>query len=368
MTAAPVRFAPAASSAFFSELKRDVAAHFAATGRSEKANLAAWVRGLVMLALIFVPYGLILGGVLTGWAALAGCVVVGVGVAGVGFCIAHDAQHGSWSSKGWVNRLVGLCFDLMGANGWFWRLTHNRLHHTYTNLHGLDEDITVTPAVRMSPRTPRRAFHRWQHLFAWPLYALATINWVLAKDYGYLLARRIGPLSPVEKPRTLWLAVLLGKAVHLGWTVVVPWLVLRPSLGAFLAGFLAMHATAGLILGIVFQLAHAVEETAFPAADDGEVLDDTWAVHQLRTTADFARGNRLLGWYVGGLNFQVEHHLLSHVCSIHYPALSPIVKACAERHGLPFLEHRNVLTAMRSHYRFLRRLGAPEPVPAPSPA
>lgn len=366
MTVAPVRFAPASTSAFLSDVKREVAAHFESRGLSEKANLNAWLRGLFVLALIFVPWSLVLASVLTGWAALAACIVMGAGMAGVGFCVAHDAQHGSWSSKAWVNRVVGLTFDLMGANGWFWRLTHNRLHHTFTNVHGIDEDITVTPAVRMSPGTPRLRIHRWQHLFAWPLYALATINWVVAKDVDYLLRKRIGPYEPVQKPRTLWLAVLLGKVVNIAWTVVIPVLVLKPSVGAFLAGFLAMHATAGLILGIVFQMAHAVEETEFPVPNADGTLPDPWAVHQMRTTADFARGNRLLGWYVGGLNFQIEHHLFSHICSIHYPAISPIVKACAARHGLPFHENPSVWKAVRSHYRLLRRLGLPQTAPAQS--
>jgi len=354
-----VRFAPAAESPFAVEVKRDVGRYFQERGLSDKGNLAMWVRGLIMLALIFVPWGLVLAGVLTGWAAFAACIVMGVGVAGVGFCIGHDGQHGSFSERPAVNRFVGLAFDLMGANGYLWRLTHNRIHHTFTNLHGLDEDIVVTPAVRLSPGSPRRAIHRFQHLTCWPLYALATINWLVVKDIGFLFRKKLGPYTPPKFPRGLIPAVILTKLACITWSIVIPILVLQPTVLEFLAGFLAMHFTAGLILGIIFQLAHVVEMTAYPRADANGRLTDSWAEHQMRTTANFSRGNRLLSWYCGGLNFQIEHHLFSSVCSLHYPDIAPIVEACARRHGLPYHDSPHFWPAVASHMRLLKRLGAP---------
>ena len=360
---AALRFAPPTPTSFAAQVRHEVAAYFAATGLSTTSDVRVWIRAGAMLALVCVPYGLLLGGVLTGWVALAACVVIGVGVAGMGFTLGHDAQHGALSKRGYINRLAGLTFDVMGVNGHFWRLTHNRLHHTFTNVAGLDEDLSVTPLLRMSPDSKRRAIHRFQHVFALPVYALLTLSWILLKDYVYLLRRRLGPLQPVPRPRAHWATVLAGKAFHYGWTIVVPVLVLQPSFGAFLAGFLAMHFTASLILSVVFQLAHHVESTVYPSRGEDGRSEDTWAAHQVRTTSDFARGNIVLGWYLGGLNFQVEHHLFPNVCSVHYPRLSPIVEACARRHGLPFHAAPTFRSALRSHARRLRDLGARAPLP-----
>jgi linoleoyl-CoA desaturase len=281
---------------------------------------------------------------------------MGFGMAGVGFALAHDGQHAALSKRPFLNRLAGLTFDVMGVCGYFWRLTHNRIHHMYTNIPGLDEDIDVTPLIRMSPGRPRRAIHRFQHVFAYPIYALLTLSWVLMKDYVYLFRRRMGPFEPVPRPRGIVATVLAGKLVNYAWTIVVPCLVLQPSLGTFLAGYLTVHLTASLVLSVVFQLAHHVEATAYPQPAEGRV-PETWAVHQLRTTADFARGNRLLGWYLGGLNFQIEHHLFPNICSIHYPKMSPIVEACAKRHRLPFHAAPSMWSALCSHTRRLRQLG-----------
>ena len=76
----------------------------------------------------------------------------------------------------------------------------------------------------------------------------------------------------------------------------------------------------------------------------------------METTVDFAPRSRLLAWYLGGLNFQVEHHLFSRVCHIHYPALAPIVKQTAREHGLPYHHNGTFLQAVGSHARTLYRL------------
>ena len=89
-----------------------------------------------------------------------------------------------------------------------------------------------------------------------------------------------------------------------------------------------------------------------------------WATHQVYTTVDFAHGNRLLTWYVGGLNYQVEHHLFPRICHIHYPALAPIVERVALSQGIPYRNNRRLSDALRSHYRWLRRMGSEQAAPA----
>jgi linoleoyl-CoA desaturase len=298
-------------------------------------------------------------------------MVVGVGVAGMGFGVSHDALHGSVSRRVWINFLLSLSFPMLGASGYLWRLLHNRVHHTFTNMHPHDEDLQASPLLRLSPGRPRHAVHRWQHVYAWPLYALTTLNWAVLKDFQYMLRRNLGPVTPGPHALRDWAGLILGKVLHFGWTVVLPILILQPVWWHFVLCFLTMHLTAGFLLAIVFQLAHVVEQTAFvPLEREGEPAE-SWAVHQLRNTCDFARGRRLLTWFVGGLNYQVEHHLFPQVNSTHYAALSPMVEACARRHGVPFHAAPSFVSAVASHARTLRRLGRPgapvhEPVLTPA--
>jgi linoleoyl-CoA desaturase len=113
-------------------------------------------------------------------------------------------------------------------------------------------------------------------------------------------------------------------------------------------------------MSVVFQLAHCVEDADFPQAEDGaNRLPSTWAVHQVETTVDFARHNWFLTWYLGGLNFQIEHHLFPTICHIHYPRISSIVqKTCAD-YNVRYVSHDGVLAVLASHWRWLRRMGSP---------
>jgi linoleoyl-CoA desaturase len=296
---------------------------------------------------------------------LALAMLLGAGLAGMGFCVAHDALHGGYSASPRVNGLLGYSFDLMGANGYMWKITHNVIHHTYTNIHGVDEDLTVSPLLRLSPDAPRYGFHRYQHLYGWLAYGLATLNWLFLKDYQQFLKKDIGPYTNKTHPRKEVVILLVTKAFVLFYSLVVPLLVLPLPWWQVLVGFLAMHLTAGIILGVIFQLAHVVEGPDFPLPDGGGVMEHAWILHEMHTTANFAASNRLLSWYIGGLNYQIEHHLFPQVCSIHYPALSPIVREVAEKHGVPYHYHPTLRAAVGSHYAMLKRLGRPEPVVEP---
>ena len=352
-------FRRGASADFVKEVKERVAAYFQDRGISDKANAAMVLKTVLLLAFTFGCYGLLYTGWFGPWAMLGLAILMGVGWAGIGFGIGHDAIHGAYSKRGWVNRLLGWSFEILGASSYMWRLTHNGIHHTWTNVPDLDEDLVVTPVLRLTPHAERQWFHRFQTLFALPAYATATLFWVFAKDYKYFFARQLGPHRDKRHPPSAWTSLVLGKIVHYGWTIVLPLLFLDITWWQFGIGYLAMHLTAGLILGVIFMLAHVVEQVDYPKpAPDGQ-LPDAWMVHQLRTTADFARRNRLLGWYVGGLNFQVEHHLFPTVCSVHYHKISPIVEEVARKHGVPFNDNPTFREALGSHFRMLHRLGQP---------
>ncbi len=142
--------------------------------------------------------------------------------------------------------------------------------------------------------------------------------------------------------------------------IAVPLMVLDITWWQFLIGFLSVHLTAGLILGVVFQLAHVVEATEHWREEHGASLKGIWTLHQMRTTGNFAPDNRLLSWYVGGLNSQIEHHLFPRICHVHYRGLRPIVRELALKYGIAYNSSPTLRTAIRSHYCTLKRFGTPE--------
>ena len=362
-TSVRVVFAPGQPAGFGEDVKRRVAEYFESRKLSPKANASMVLRTIVVLAVTFGAYALILSNRFGPWQMLGLAVVMGIGTAGIGFGVAHDALHGAYSSRPWLNKLFGYTFELIGASGAMWRLTHNVIHHTYPNVHGVDEDLDVSPLLRLSPQAERRGIHRFQHRYAAIAYSFTTLFWVFVKDYKYFLMRDLGPFKDKKHSRSEIVTLIVSKLVYYTYTIVIPLLVLHVTWWQFAIGFLAMHLTAGFILGIVFQLAHVVEDTEHPVPAADGAIDTAWMIHQMRTTSDFATSNRWLSWYVGGLNFQVEHHLFPKVCSVHYPAISRIVRQTAADHGVPHHHHDTMREAVRSHLRILKELGR-----APAPA
>jgi linoleoyl-CoA desaturase len=342
---------------FAEEVKAKVAEYFDTRGLSRNANPAMVVKTVLLLALTFVPYGLALTNRFSPLTMLGFAVLMGIGLAGIGFAISHDALHGAYSSNPRINALLGRSFDLLGANGYMWKITHNVIHHTYTNIDGIDEDLTVSPLLRLSPGAPLRPVHKYQHIYGLAAYSMSTIFWVFIKDFKYFFQTDLGPYKNKKHPRGEWVNLFASKLVYYGWSIVIPLMVLDLSWWQFAIGYLVMHLTAGFILGVVFQLAHVVEGPEYPVPDAAGRMEDAWLVHEMETTANFARKSRLVSWYVGGLNFQIEHHLFPKVCSVHYPAISTIVKDTATKYGIPYYEQPTVMAAVRSHLTMLRKLG-----------
>ncbi len=346
---------------FHAALKRRAAEHFAVTGRARAGGRAMRAKTALILAWFAGSYALLLlwGGTSV-WIALALTASVALATAGIGFSVMHDANHGAHSRTSRANRAWGLTLDLVGASSYIWRFKHNVRHHTYANVDGMDADIDAEPFLRLAPSQPLRAFHRHQHVYAWLLYGVLAVKWWFVDDVVDLARGRVAR-SPFPRPRGRELAALVaGKALFVGWTVVVPTIVFRSAWAPLLFAVGALEL--GVVLSTVFQLAHTVTGAEFHAAPDGEGRMPTgWAEHQVRATVDFARSNRLLGWYVGGLNFQVVHHLFPDICHVHYPALARIVEATCAEHGVPYRAHPTLLAAIAAHYRHLREMGRPRP-------
>jgi linoleoyl-CoA desaturase len=341
---------------FHAAVKRGAAEYFHETGRARWGGLAMHAKTGAIAGWFACSYAvLMLWGGSSAWLAVALTISVALATAGIGFSVMHDANHGAYSQSARVNRGWGLALDFVGASSYVWRFKHNVHHHTYVNVDGMDADIDAAPFLRLAPSQAVRPLHRWQHLSAWPLYGVLGLKWWFVDDVVDLVRGRIGPHRfPRPRGREL-VAVLAGKAVFVTWAIVVPLLVFRSGWAVVL--FVFGSLTLGVVLSTVFQLAHAVPAATFHAAATGEQRMPTgWAEHQVRATVNFAPSNRLLGWYVGGLNFQIEHHLLPDVCHVHYPQLAGMVEETCRAHGVPYRSEPTLRAAIAAHYRFLRAL------------
>ncbi|HEY6006623.1 MAG TPA: acyl-CoA desaturase [Anaeromyxobacter sp.] len=356
-TGAPPRVRFPGDDGFHAALKSGAAAYFEAAGRARSGGAAMQAKTGVILIWFAASYALLLllGGA-SAWVAVASTVSLALATAGIGFSVMHDANHGAYAPSPRVNRAWGLALDFVGASSYVWRFKHNVHHHTYTNVGGMDPDIDAEPFLRLALPQRHRRFHRGQHVYAWPLYGVLALKWWFVDDVVDAVRGRLGQHA-FPRPRGRELAAFIGgKAVFLTWSVVVPLLAFRS--GWVLALFLLGAVVLGVVLSTVFQLAHAVPDAEFHSAGPGgRRMQTGWAEHQVRTTVDFAPSNRLLGWYVGGLNFQVEHHLFPDVCHLHYPALAGMVEANCRAHGVPYRSHPTLRAAIAAHYRLLRALG-----------
>lgn len=343
---------------FQATLRQRVDDYFTATGKSQRDCWQMYLKTGIILAAFALCYVALVFFAVTWWQAIAAALLLG-GTAGlIGFNIQHDGSHLAYSDRPWINKLTAMSMDLIGASSYLWHWKHIASHHIYVNITDHDADVDLGAFARVTPHQKRYPFHRLQHWYLWPLYGFMTIRWHLYGDFRDLVCREIGGHSfPLPKGRELaifiggkllffTLAFALPLYLHTWWKVLLIY--------AIVAG------ASGVVLSIVFQLAHCVEEADFPLPDEAtNRMEDNWMAHQIHTTVNFARGSKLLCWLLGGLNFQVEHHLFPRICHIHYPEVSKIVEQTCREFGIRYNEHRTIWAGLVSHYRWLRRMGLP---------
>lgn len=343
----------------FSEtLKRRVNEYFKSQNISQKGNFWMYLKAFILitiyilsfLVVILIPVGPGLG-ILT-------AILMGIGEAGIGMSVMHDAAHGAFSKRKWVNSFFASTMFILGSNVLNWKIQHNLLHHTYTNIYKYDQDISTKAAIRLSDHAPVKKYHRFQFIYAFLLYGLMTISKLFSDVTQLLEFNRIGITKAQKRNgRKEIIVLILSKIVYFATLIVLPILFSSFSWWQVLIGFLLMHLTAGIIMSVTFQMAHVVKGAEQPLPDENGIIHHEWLVHQLRTTADFAPNNVFLNWYVGGLNFQIEHHLFSNICHIHYRKIAPIVRQTAEEFGLEYNVKPTFMKALKSHVNRLKELG-----------
>jgi linoleoyl-CoA desaturase len=342
--------------AFYTSVKTAVDQYFNQSGKKKTGNFFLYSKSIVFILLAVCLYMILLVAPMTPLPRILFSLLFGFVLACIGFNIMHDANHGSYSSRKWVNEALGLTLNALGGNSFIWKQKHNIIHHTYTNIDGMDDDIAKSPFVRMCSSQLWVPAHRLQHIYTPILYAFSSIIWILFQDFEKYFRKKIVGRPLTRMSASEHVIFWISKILYLLFYIAVP--IVLTGWQSWLLFFLCMHIGLGLTLSIVFQLAHVVEETKFDSASGAaKQIENEWAVHQVITTSNFSVNNRIISWFVGGLNYQIEHHLFPRISHIHYPALSRLVQAECTVFHLPYNTLPTFRAAVDSHFRFIRKLG-----------
>ncbi len=345
------------SESIYTALNSEIERYFAENKLSKKGNSFLYFKGIFFVSFLvycyiqlvfFTPELLFLN--------ISLCIFAGFTLAFIGFNVMHDACHGSFSEHKAINDTFSYSMNLLGSCAFIWKIKHNLVHHSFTNIDGIDADIIQTKLLRFAPTQQKRAVHRYQHIYALFLYAVSYITWIFFNDFEKYFKQKVHetPIARFDTKQKLifWLSKLYFLVVYL--LIPIYFLGIKTAL----IGFLIVAVACGVMLSVVFQLAHVVEKTEFEDATDTTLfLEAEWAEHQLNTTANFATNNALVSWFLGGLNFQIEHHLFPYISHVHYPKIQPIVQRVCADYGVEYRQYPTLGNALVSHFKMMKILG-----------
>lgn len=353
-----IKFTPRDKTQFAAVLHSRVNDYFATNNISHFGNWALKLKTVILMSGYVLPFVAMLIFVPNAWVSLALFALMGFAKAGIGMSVMHDANHGSYSKNKYVNWWMSHVLHILGGSTHNWRLQHNILHHTYTNIDKMDDDIQDRVIMKFSPHSETKSYHKHQWLYSFFFYTLLTLYWVAAKDFVQYKNYSARGLHKMTSKQNAWwlLRVSIMKIMYLFVFLVLP-ILLGMQWYVVIGGFLLMHLIASFIITVTFQLAHTLEETKHPLPNTEDTIENDWAIHQMETTVNFAPNNKVLSWYMGGLNYQVEHHLFTRISHVHYPKIAPIVRQTAKEFGVPYLVNPTLRSAVNSHIRFLKTLG-----------
>lgn len=338
---------------FSEELRLEVKDYFISNNIGVTGDYRLFLKTAILLTLAVATYTNLVFYTPSPIVAALEAAFLGILFASIGFNVMHDASHQSYSSKKWINTLMVRTAEMMGASSLLWIIKHDGIHHMLTNTEH-DDDLDAGSVMRMHPGQKRLWFHRFQHWYASFAYMLLYLNWILWNDFKKYFSRKIHTTEIKEIKTSDHVTFWSGKVFHGVFMITIP--CYRLGFTSWLIGYLVFAFVLGFIMSIVFQLAHVVEKSTFPTSENGRIARPSWATIQVMETCDFGTKNKVLTWFLGGLNFQVVHHLFRHISHVHYPAIQPIVKRICEKYQIPYTEFPT-LHAIASHFRTLKRFG-----------
>jgi linoleoyl-CoA desaturase len=357
------KFSRTADTEFAKILKGRVADYFKEKRISKNGNAGMVVKSITLVLLYLTPFILIITGFVSHpLLLLLMWVFMAFGMSGIGMSVMHDANHGSYSNNPTVNKYIGYLINILGGSAIVWKLQHNVLHHSFTNIEGHDGDIDAGGILRLSPNSPRKRIHKLQAFYAWILYGLTTISWATSKDYLQIFSYRKKGIGVKSGKKFSMQLTRITAAKVLYWLVILglPLWLSPASWWLTLIFFFTMHFIAGMITTTIFQGAHVMPDADYPMPNNEGNVQDSWFVHQFRTTCNFSPKSRIFSWFVGGLNYQIEHHLFPNISHVHYRKISKIVKETAMEYNIPYHVYPNFAVVLWEHTKHLWRLGNPK--------
>lgn len=274
----------------------------------------------------------------------------------VTYNISHDAVHQAISRKRWVNELLYRgTFNLIGPSSYLWRDRHRIMHHQCVNIPGLDYNIEIDGPLRFSPTQEFKPIHRFQHLYAPLLYCVFCLHWVFIKDVQMLRLKRYGNVTDIRHSASGIAEFLFFKVLYVTLMLVVPTVMTSWAWWQVGLGYLFFGAFLSFQVVLTFVGSHLNQPLVFVPTVDGRI-PHSFLEHGLRTSMDFSPTHPVVSFFLGGFNSHVAHHLFPNICSVHYPALTHIIRDTAHKHGLPYLE-MNIVRLYVHHFKYLYDLG-----------
>ncbi len=343
-------------SVFFNALKSKVDSYFKSNNIRETGNYKLYLKTVFLSISAIALYLILVFFTPSVWLSIVLCSLLGLNLAGIGFNVMHDGAHGSFSRKTWVNELMGYSLNFMGGNVYLWKHKHNVNHHSFTNIEGMDDDIDIKPFIRVHSDQKKFWYHRFQHIYWVVLYGVTYLLWIFVQDFKKYFTGKIGDLKFKKMDAKEHVIFWASKLLYVAAFLVLP--IFTVGFVNMIIGYSVVSLVCGFVIAVVFQLAHIVEDASFETPDAPVYkIDNEWAVHQVQTTANFATKSKIVSWFTGGLNFQVEHHLFPRISHIHYPKINQLVMETCEQFGINYLEFPTVLSAVRSHVVHLKQVG-----------
>jgi linoleoyl-CoA desaturase len=343
--------------AFWNEMKIDIDRYFTSNKISKKANTAWWLRAVIMLLLFTIPYFIIVTHACSMLVNIICCIIMGIGMAGIGLGISHQASHGTVSKYRFLNKLMSLTFNMLGMSSYLWHIKHDVFHHAYTNIYAKDEALKEGTLFRFTKDTPFLKCHKFQHLYAFFIYAIFTIFWAFALDFEKLWRYNANGSPNFKKHATSEIVTFwITKIYYVAICFIIPFY-FKFTILNIACGFLIVHITGSLIITHVLQVEHINTATDLLVSDENGFVYKNWAQNQLEGTANFKCDNIILSWYLAGVNFQIEHHLFPEINAVHYPEISNIIKMVCAKYNLKYIEFSSFGAALNAHYKALKILG-----------
>lgn len=343
---------------FFNTLRKRVNAYFTENQIKQTGNNKLFFKTIILFATLFTSYvWLVFFTPAQAFFSIGICVIMGLTMAAIGFNVFHDGAHGSYSENKFLNNVMSCSLNLLGGSSFIWKHKHNINHHSYTNIEGMDDDIDIEPLLRTNASQQKKWFHKFQHIYSFALYCLTYVFWVYYNDFKKYFSGKVSKFSPLKKMSvTEHIMFWVTKLVYTYIFILLP--AQRLGWGNLLTGYAVVTLVCGVVIAYVFQLAHIHDDADFVAPDDVVyTVENEWAIHQINTTINFDTKSKVIGWFCGGLNFQVEHHLFPKISHIHYPEINKIVKQTCEEFNIAYKEFPTVFSAIKSHLFHLRKLG-----------